>query len=278
MNFSFLMKIVKHVIKMIRSLLVFLKYDGSIKEFFGREFYKDGDILFAGNNIQQLGGDDRTKWDEILYIRYFDMEKYNDDIKRLAKENKIKIYKVLLTTPFSRFNMFKSRMRMKLNNLIYTPSKDDEKDIDKKDRKKWKKTVSAGSTPNYDQLSEFLKRDRSKRIQMLNLLKFRDHALYPKGYKGKQLTGDRAYSIYGRIANRCLKRLRCFLELAGSIDSIVAGNEDSDWDFVGFVHYRSMNSLVKYTSSKVFQDVQIHREAGMEKTKIYAIFPYEEFL
>ena len=263
---------------MNRNLVAFLKYDEAIKDFYGRNIFSDGDILFAGYGIQQLGGDDHTKWDEILYIRYFDVEKYDDAIERLAKENKIETYKVLLTTPFSRFKMFKSRMRMKLNNLIYTPSKDDEEDIDKKDRKKWKKTVSAGSTPNYDQLSEFLKRDRSKRIQMLNLLKFRDIALYPKGYKGKQLTGDRAYSIYGRVANRCLKRLKCFLKLAGSIDSIVVGNEDSDWDFVGFVHYRSMNSLVKYSSSKVFQDVQIHREAGMEKTKIYAISPYEEFL
>lgn len=41
---------------------------------------------------------------------------------------------------------------------------------------------------------------------------------------------------------------------------------------------RSKNSLIKYTSSKIFQDVQIHREAGMEKTKVYAISPYDEFL
>lgn len=243
---------------MNRNLIAFLKYDDSIKEFFGREIFRDGNILFAGYGIQQLGGDDGIKWDEIIYIRYLDIDigKYNDIIERLAKESKIKTHNVLLTTPFSRFKMFKSRMRLKLKNLIYTPSKKDEKDIDKKDMKKWRKIVSVGSKPNYDQLSEFLKRDRSKRIQMLNLLKFRDNAFYPKGYKGKQLKGERAYSLYGRIANRCLKRLGCFLELAGSIDSIVAGNEDSDWDFLGFVHYRSMNSLIKYTSSKVFQDVQ----------------------
>ena len=263
---------------MNRNIVAFLKYDESINEFFGRDIFSNGNILFAGYGIQQLIGDDGTKWDEIIYIRYLDIEKYDDVIERLGKENKIKEYKVLLTNPFSRFEMFKSRMRMKLNNLIYTPSKKDEEDIAKKDMKKWEKTVSAGSTPNYDQLSEFLKRDLSDRIQMLNLLKFRKIALYPKGYKGKKLTGDRAYSIYGRVANRCLKKLKCFLELAGSIDSIVVGNEFSDWDFTGFVHYRSKNSLVKYTSSKVFQDVQIHREAGMEKTKVYAISPYEEFL
>lgn len=263
---------------MNRNIVAFLKYDESINEFFGRDIFSNGNILFAGYGIQQLIGDDGTKWDEIIYIRYLDIEKYDDVLERLAKENKIKNYKILLTTPFSRFEMFKSRMRMKLNNFFSTPSKDDEKDIDRNTMKRWNKTVSVGSTPNFKQMSEFLKRDRSKRVQMLNLLKFRDTALYPQGYKGKQLTGNRAYSIYGKIANRCLKILGCFLELAGSIDSIVVGNEDSDWNFVGFVHYRSMNSLVKYTSSKVFQDIQIHREAGMEKTKVYAISPYEEFL
>ena len=266
------------MIKMNRNLVVFLKYDDSIENFYGRDIFRDGNILFAGYGIQQLIGDDGTKWDEILYIRYLDIEKYNDGIERLAKEHKIKKYKILLTTPASRLKMFKSRMRMELNNLIYTPSKDDEEDIERKDMKKWKKTVSAESPPNSDQMLEFFKRDLNVRIQMLNLLKFREIALYPKGYKGKQLTGDRAYSIYGKIANRCLKKLKCFLELAGSIDSIIAGNEDSDWDFVGFVHYRSKNSLVKYSSSKIFQNVQIHREAGMERTKVYAISPYEEFL
>jgi len=263
---------------MVKNLIAFLKFDDSIKNFYGRDIFRSGSILFAGYNVQQLIGDDGTKWDEIMYITYLDLEEYNEVIERLAKEDKIKEYKVLLTTPSSRFQMFKSRMRMKLNNLIYTPSKADEEDIERKDMKNWKKTVSAGSTPNSDQMLEFFKRDLSVRIQMLNLLKFRDIALYPKGYKGKQLTGDRAYSIYGRIANRCLKRLKCFLELAGSIDSIIAGNESSDWDFIGLVHYRSKNSLVKYSSSKAFQDVQIHREAGMEKTKVYAISPYKEFL
>ena len=262
---------------MNRNIVAFLKYDESINEFYSRDIFSDGIILFAGYGIQQLIGDDGTKWDEIMYIRYQDINKYDKVIARLAKENKIKKYKILLTTPASRFQMFKSRMRMKLNNIIYTPSKKDEEDINKKDKKKWKKTVSAESTPNSEQMLEFFNRDLSDRIQMLNLLKFRDIALYPKGYKGKQLTGDRAYSIYGKIANKCLKKLKCFLELAGSIDSII-GNEDSDWDFVGFVHYRSKNSLVKYTSTKLFQDVQIHREAGMEKTKVYAISPYEKFL
>ncbi|MHA1256799.1 MAG: hypothetical protein ACTSPS_14500, partial [Promethearchaeota archaeon] len=80
---------------MNRNLVAFLKYDESINNFYGRDIFNDGDILFAGYGIQQIGGDDHTKWDEILYIRYFDVEKYDDAIERLAKENKIKTYKVL---------------------------------------------------------------------------------------------------------------------------------------------------------------------------------------
>ena len=114
---------------------------------------------------------------------------------------------------------------------------------------------------------------------MLNFLAYKEKAIYPEGHEGNNddLTGREAYTIYGKHARKLLPVLGGRVINAGRIKT-VSNELEPEWEDFAFPMYPSFQTLMKMTSLKSFQDKDIHREAGLSRTKLIVFSPYNEFL
>ncbi len=257
---------------MRKQLLVFLKNKPNATI----EVFTNGIILYKGKDLIQINGDDGTEWSEVRLIEYLKRQSYRDDINEFDKEkNKVEKYKVILLEPRSKFKRFKSKFQLRIRNLVLND--DTSIQINKKESPSKKMKRTAGTAPNMAGFNKLLKKDKNLPMVIINLLKYRDIALYPEGYNGKPISGKKAYYIYGRYAIKYNAKLGNRPIFSCDAKSTLFNNseEDPDWNSMVILNYISVSSFFEYASTKiVIKKGHIHREAGLEKTNVYTSFPY----
>ena len=107
-------------------------------------------------------------------------------------------------------------------------------------------------------------------VVMINLLKFRDAAAYPKGSDAAPCSGRKAYERYSRVA------LNKVIEVGGrpiwageGLGSII-GPEEEGWDEAILVRYPSVEAFVSMLGMPEYQAVTIHRTAALEDSRLIA--------
>ncbi|RPH59255.1 MAG: hypothetical protein EHM81_08570 [Chloroflexi bacterium] len=140
-------------------------------------------------------------------------------------------------------------------------------------RRAGKKSQPAES-PLLDQFRELTKNDDGREYYMVNLLKFRQKALYPAGspFDDDPLAANARYSrailplllkhgahpvFLGQVQGR-------FLHPVGA----------DDWDLVGIIRYRSRRDMLKMAVEVAGLGVDIHKWAALEKTQVFPVRPY----
>lgn len=85
------------------TILVFLKYQDR-KSWCGMELLsQSGSIIFAANKISQMEGKIKEpRWDEFIVSEFQKRENFDNTLDRLAKENKLKYYRIVLIDPYPR--------------------------------------------------------------------------------------------------------------------------------------------------------------------------------
>lgn len=115
--------------------------------------------------------------------------------------------------------------------------------------------------------------DDGREFYMVNLLKFREKALYPP---------DSPYDDDAMAANDRYNRAIIPLLLKhGSLPvfaSVVQGHfihphSASDWDQVAMVRYRSRRDMLKMAVEMAGKGVDIHKWAALEKTHVFPVRP-----
>ncbi len=257
---------------MRKQLLVFLKNKPNATI----EVFTNGIILYKGKDLLQISGDDGIEWSEVRLIEYHKTQPFNNDISEFDKEkNKVEKYKVILLEPRSKFKHFKLRFKLGIRNLVLND--DTSIQINKKENPSKKMKRTTGTAPNIAGFNKLLKKDRNLPMVIINLIKYRDIALYPEGYNGKPISGKKAYYIYGRLALKYNGKLGNRPIFSGDFKSTLFNNsvEDPDWDDIVILNYISVSSFFEYASTKIVIKSHIHREAGLEKTNVYPSFPYK---
>ena len=120
--------------------------------------------------------------------------------------------------------------------------------------------------------------DRDPKLPFINLSinKYYDKAAYPEEYTGdKNISGKDAYKLYGRSVVQYQGIYGAQLDVAGRNKDTVVGNKDDDWDEFVFVRFPNMQAIVNVYSVKAMQDNLVHREAGLKRTFVYSITPYD---
>lgn len=117
--------------------------------------------------------------------------------------------------------------------------------------------------PRPEQLEAFMKRKPDGPVLMLNLLKFKDKAVYSDG-RETTLSGAEAYGLYGTAVQKIISGLGGKLELSLPTNALVIGDGDLEWDAVALVRYPSFEAFVGMTASDEYQAIHVHREAGLE--------------
>ncbi len=115
--------------------------------------------------------------------------------------------------------------------------------------------------------------DDGEEFYMVNLMKYRDKAVYPPGYDYDDDV-EAAASRYSRAVLPALLR-------HGSVPILVARRQGSflrfdgaeAWDDVGIVRYRSRRDMFEFAIELGAQDQGIHKWASIEKTHVFPTQP-----
>jgi len=116
----------------------------------------------------------------------------------------------------------------------------------------------------------FLRKDDGKPFYMVNLMQYRDKALYHDGSHPEVKSGRDANALYSKaVVKELLKRGSYPVFLSRKVANLFSAGEGTDFfEEVGIVRYRSRRDMLEMASSPSFQAAEPHKWASMEKTVV----------
>ncbi|MEO1553615.1 MAG: DUF1330 domain-containing protein [Pseudomonadota bacterium] len=113
------------------------------------------------------------------------------------------------------------------------------------------------------QMEETLKPGPDGPIFMINLLKFKDKAEYADG-RETDMTGREAYQLYGAGVAGLLPEFGGRIFFVADTTFLAIGQVEELWDEVAIAAYPDRASMVRMSQSQEWQDLAIHRDAGLK--------------
>ncbi len=243
------------------SIIIFLKYKAFVKGFY-RDLFNKENIIWAGHSPLVFDGDEED-WDEVLIVAGMD----DTAVDILKEESKIENYKVL------RLSLASSEDLKKTNNFL-----------DGLAKQEWDMTERVSPfgenpvDPSAKQRNELFEKLKGQPFALINFISYRDIAIYPEDYNGKKIeSGKKAHDTYGMAAVKGFGKLGVRMYAIGEFKGVIAG-EKEEWQYFNTVAWPSVEAIKTVYSVKSVSEKLVHRLAGMEKTQVYAAFPYEEYL
>ena len=117
--------------------------------------------------------------------------------------------------------------------------------------------------PNEKQMEEFLEEGNDEPIFMVNLLKFKEKAVYKDGRK-TNLSGEEAYAIYGIEVIEHLKKVGGETIFSGVVSRLMIGEVEELWDWIAVAKYPSRKAMLAMISNPDYLESEKHRSAGLE--------------
>ena len=118
------------------------------------------------------------------------------------------------------------------------------------------------SQPTPEQLANFVAHKPEGAVYMLNLLKFKEKAEYADG-RTTDLSGAEAYGLYGTAVAKIISEMGGKIVWGGQTNALVIGDGDLEWDSVAIVRYPSFEHFTGMTQSEAYQEIHVHRDAGL---------------
>lgn len=124
--------------------------------------------------------------------------------------------------------------------------------------------------PGRAQFDAFKALDRDHPIDMLNLVRVRETAAYPKGHAcaDQGLTGAAAYALYGRDSGPVFADLGGQIIWRGSFQSTLIGPEHEAWDHVFVARYPTAHAFLAMVTDARYQQAVIHRQAAVQTSRL----------
>ena len=126
--------------------------------------------------------------------------------------------------------------------------------------------------PNPEQLKKFIENVPSGPVTMLNLLKFKEKAVYANGSESN-LSGAQAYMLYGMEMSKLMAAEGGRSVFSAPTNTLVIGEGELEWDMVVIAEYASLESFQKIMSSPEYQEIATHREAGLAHQLLINLVP-----
>ncbi|MFT4796612.1 MAG: hypothetical protein ACI9W1_000029 [Candidatus Azotimanducaceae bacterium] len=117
--------------------------------------------------------------------------------------------------------------------------------------------------PTGDQVRSFRDRKTGEPIVMLNLLKFKQHAVYEDG-RASDLSGEQAYKLYGTAFDRIVGPQGAKVLYSGDVRGFLIGEGEGAWEAMVLVQYPSTDVMLGMWRNEEYQQAQLHRAAGLE--------------
>ncbi len=135
------------------------------------------------------------------------------------------------------------------------------------------KQSQEGEPPLFQQFRDLTKSDDGREFYMVNLMKFRQKALYPEGSS----FGDdpmAANARYSRAIIPLLLKHGGHPVFLGQVQGrFLHPASADDWDQVGMVRYRSRRDMLEMAVEIAGLGIDIHKWAALEKTQVFPVKP-----
>ena len=116
--------------------------------------------------------------------------------------------------------------------------------------------------PNEKQMEEFLEEGNDEPIFMVNLLKFKEKAVYPDK-RETNLSGREAYAIYGTEVVKHLEKVGGKPIFGSDVTRLMLGEVEELWDQVAIAMYPNRKAMLKMISDPDYIESAQHRVAGL---------------
>jgi uncharacterized protein (DUF1330 family) len=117
--------------------------------------------------------------------------------------------------------------------------------------------------PTASRVEALMADDSGRPVVMVNLLRFRDKAVYPDG-RPTDLTGRQAYNLYAAPMQNFIEKGGGKVLFGGDIASLVIGDVGELWDTCVLVEYPSAAAFAAIVTSPEVAEIGVHRAAGLE--------------
>jgi len=124
-----------------------------------------------------------------------------------------------------------------------------------------------GVCPTAAQWRQLLTSPHEGRVGMVNLMKFRERALYPDD-PDSELTGGEAIARYFEVSGPKVAEVGGKFLFSAAVGSVLVGDEDEQWDAIGIVEYPNREAFLALFSDPEYQACHHHRVAGTERHKL----------
>jgi uncharacterized protein (DUF1330 family) len=124
--------------------------------------------------------------------------------------------------------------------------------------------------PTKERFALFRSDDRPGPINMLNLVRFREHTQYPDG---RVSTGAEAYASYGRESNPVFSRVGGRIIWRGQFELTLTGPDTEAWDECFIAEYPSVAAFVEMIRDPLYREAVKHRQAAVEDSRLIRLAP-----
>ena len=118
-------------------------------------------------------------------------------------------------------------------------------------------------SPNEDQINGFLKNPEIGPISMVNLLKYKEIAVYEDG-RDSSLTGEEAYGLYASEVVNLIEKYGGEFVFTGKVSRLMLGEVEELWDSIAIAKYPNRKAMLDMTMDPEYQKIHIHRNAGLK--------------
>jgi uncharacterized protein (DUF1330 family) len=129
--------------------------------------------------------------------------------------------------------------------------------------------------PTRESFDAFKALPRDTPINMLNLLRFREAAVYPEGHDSaaKGWTGRQAYAEYGRTSGPIFRRVGGAVIWRGTMESMLTGPQDKFWEMAFIAAYPHAGAFLEMVTDPAYRLAVLNRQAAVQTSRLIRFHP-----
>ncbi len=129
--------------------------------------------------------------------------------------------------------------------------------------------------PEREQFDAFKELPRDQPIEMINLVAFREHAVYPEDHEcvALGLTGAEAYSRYSKASGPIFTRVDGTVVWAGRPEIVLIGPSDEAWDTAFVARYPDAAAFLEMVTDPAYREAVKHRQAAVRTSRLIRCAP-----
>ena len=129
--------------------------------------------------------------------------------------------------------------------------------------------------PEREAFEAFKRLPRDRPVEMINLLRFREHADYPPDHPAaaERIAGAEAYRRYSRESAPVFARVGGLIVWSGKPEVILIGPADERWDAAFIARYPTAAAFLEMVTDEEYRRAVIHRQAAVETSRLIRAAP-----